>query len=142
MLVTYDTLPDFAAEFVARLPKTLSQRAHIVGLSGELGAGKTAFVKEVARQLGVTASVRSPTFTVAQSYPLSHDPFRTLVHIDAYRLAPSDLDTFGWGDAAADPKNLVLVEWPENLPGSATDAFPRMYFKVRGEGVRDITYDT
>lgn len=138
MQISLSVLPRFATDFVAALPDAPRAGAHIVGLQGELGAGKTAFVQEVARVLGVSAPVASPTFVIAQSYPIRHPPFARLVHVDAYRLSPESKDTIGWKEYAADPENLVLVEWPERLPGGLPELDTMLSFSVKGETMREI----
>jgi len=141
MNVSRAGLSDFAEDFVRGLPKTGGSTACIVGLSGDLGAGKTTFVQEVAKALGVSTPVTSPTFVLAQPYRTSRGPFARLVHIDAYRLAPGEKDTFGWAAYAADPGNLIFVEWPERLPAqTGLSAGTRILkFTVLGDNVRDIT---
>lgn len=140
MLVPLENLADFARTFVSTLPKTPGSRAHIVGLSGDLGAGKTTFVQHVARELGVTDPVTSPTYVIAERYDITHPPFTSLVHIDAYRLEPKEVSTIGWEDFIKNPENLVLVEWPENIG----DAFPsdaeKLSFSVVSESSRDIAH--
>src|SRR3989338_8753227 len=88
------TLAELEAE-AARFARELVPRntgATLVTLSGELGAGKTAFVKAVAKALGVGEVVNSPTFVLEKIYPLplfsqkSGKGFKRLIHIDAYRL--------------------------------------------------------
>jgi tRNA threonylcarbamoyl adenosine modification protein YjeE len=99
-----------------------ADEALIVGLSGHLGAGKTAFVKEAARALGVTEDVTSPTFVIMKIYEttpvgaLKDIPWKRLIHIDAYRLERrEELEALGWEKLVADPHNLIMVEWPENV---------------------------
>jgi tRNA threonylcarbamoyladenosine biosynthesis protein TsaE len=140
MLVPLEELAAFAHTFVFTLPKVAGPRAHIVGLSGDLGAGKTTFVQHVARELGVTDPVTSPTYVIAERYDIAHPPFTSLVHIDAYRLESKEVSTIGWEDFIKNPENLVLVEWPENIG----DAFPsdaeRLSFSVVSESSRDIAH--
>ena len=136
MRVSLENLAQFANEFVTTLPTPLV-RAHVVGLRGDLGAGKTTFVQHVARALGVNASVTSPTFVIMQTYQTSHPTLTTLVHIDAYRLKPNEAHTIGWPQVTENPHALVLVEWPELL--GLTD-IPTLSFSVVSENERDITY--
>jgi tRNA threonylcarbamoyladenosine biosynthesis protein TsaE len=99
--------------------------ALVVGLSGHLGAGKTAFVKAIANLLGIKQDITSPTFVIMKMYdldagPNSHAqvtvPWNRLVHIDAYRLEkPEEMDALRFEDIVADKNNLVMVEWPENV---------------------------
>lgn len=138
MDVSLEALPAFAGTFADSLPAERGRGAYIVGLSGELGAGKTAFVQEVARALGASGVPRSPTFVIVQTYALPKGPFTRLVHIDAYRLKPEDADTIGWAAYAANPENLVLAEWPERLPGGLPEGARMLAFTVTGEETRHV----
>jgi tRNA threonylcarbamoyladenosine biosynthesis protein TsaE len=94
-------------------------KALVVGLSGHLGAGKTAFVKAVAKELGIKEEVTSPTFVIMKMYDIdssAKSPWKRLVHIDAYRLEqPEELAVLNWKNIIADKDNLIMVEWPENV---------------------------
>ena len=69
------------------LEKLKAQKeAIVIGLSGDLGSGKTTFVQAVAKELGITEHVTSPTFVIMKKYGIKHSHFNTLVHIYAYRL--------------------------------------------------------
>jgi len=118
---TITELETLARDFVAGLSPHVD-RATFVGLSGELGSGKTAFVKAVAKAFGVNEEITSPTFVIEKRYLIPHGmPFRTLVHIDAYRLnGGAELRPLRFGETLVDPKNLVLLEWPEQV----NDALP------------------
>lgn len=115
----------YAKEFVLNAKPSL-KGATVVGLSGELGAGKTTFVQGAARALGITDTVISPTFIIERVYPIAHSDFERLIHIDAYRLKDkSELSAIGWNEIIKNPKNLIFIEWPERLydalPPSATN---------------------
>ncbi len=140
MLVPLQELSSFARDFVEHLPTTRGARAHIVGLKGDLGAGKTAFVQEVARALGVPGLVVSPTFVIAKVYPIGRPPFERLVHIDAYRLHPGMRDSIGWKGYSEDPANLIFVEWPERLPGGAPEGIDTILFSYAADNSRDIVF--
>ena len=83
----------------------------VICMYGELGAGKTAFVRGLASGLGITAAVSSPTFTIVNEYPGKPE----LIHFDMYRLHGADeLFDIGWEDYLQ--RNAVLViEWSENV---------------------------
>ncbi len=81
----------------------------VVLLYGDLGAGKTAFVRGLARGLGASADdVSSPTFTLIQEY---RGPV-TLQHVDLYRLSPAEVDDLGL-DELTDGTSIVAIEWAE-----------------------------
>jgi tRNA threonylcarbamoyladenosine biosynthesis protein TsaE len=82
----------------------------VLYLQGELGAGKTTCVRSLLRTLGVVGLVRSPTYTLVETYGL---PGLTCVHVDLYRLQTlTEVDELGLRDVVG-PGCLLLVEWPE-----------------------------
>lgn len=88
----------------------------IVGLIGDLGTGKTTFVQKVGRALGITEPITSPTFVIQKIYELQNQPFKKLVHIDAYRLdSAEELAKLKWDELISDPGNLVMVEWADKV---------------------------
>jgi tRNA threonylcarbamoyladenosine biosynthesis protein TsaE len=95
----------------------------VVLVSGELGAGKTTFVRGALRALGVTGPITSPTFVVGHLYD------GPLAHLDLYRLAGMDAEDPGLLDDYFAPEAIVFVEWPEH----ASDAVPaeRVAHRVR-----------
>jgi tRNA threonylcarbamoyladenosine biosynthesis protein TsaE len=94
-----------AADVTALLP-----RGGVVALSGDLGAGKTAFVQGIARTLGISRPVTSPTFTLVGDYT---GPGGRLVHMDLYRMTgPDDLLTIGFPDYL-ESGAIVAIEWPD-----------------------------
>lgn len=116
--------------------------ATLVTLSGELGAGKTAFVQAVAAVLGVEGPITSPTFVIAKVYLLPEgQEFERLIHIDAYRLSSiGELNAIGFGEMVSNPKNLVMVEWPEQVGGLAEHASLNILIEPLPDGSRQITY--
>ena len=97
-----------------RLSRSLPEEGAVVAMYGELGAGKTAFVRGMARGLGVTGHVVSPTFTIVNEYPGE----RELFHFDMYRLGGAEeLFDIGWEDYLA-RGGVCAVEWSENVPGA------------------------
>ncbi|MDD4930795.1 MAG: tRNA (adenosine(37)-N6)-threonylcarbamoyltransferase complex ATPase subunit type 1 TsaE [Candidatus Colwellbacteria bacterium] len=90
------------------------KKAVIISLSGDLGAGKTAFTKGFLTGFGVKSRVTSPTFVVMKRYPVKKGGFKNVYHLDLYRIADSkELDILGFKRILDDPQNIVLIEWPE-----------------------------
>jgi tRNA threonylcarbamoyladenosine biosynthesis protein TsaE len=86
----------------------------VIGIEGELGAGKTTLVAGVLAAWGVTGAVRSPTYTLIEPYELSD---RTIYHLDLYRIAdPDELEALGLRDMASGA-NVLLIEWPSRAVG-------------------------
>lgn len=99
----------------------------VVGLDGELGAGKTRFVRGVCEGLGLDpAQVSSPTFVLMNEYAAPIDPRNSpravLRHVDAYRVrGEDDLESMGW-DCVADGAAVVIVEWASRIAGALARA--------------------
>ena len=89
------------------LGKKVAGKGAIIGLSGNLGSGKTTFAKAMARSLGIR-SLKSPTFIISQRYPLGK---RFLYHLDFYRIdQKNQLTALGLPEILND-KNVVIIEW-------------------------------
>jgi tRNA threonylcarbamoyladenosine biosynthesis protein TsaE len=102
----------------------------VVFLCGELGAGKTTLVRGFLKEVGVTAAVRSPTYTLLELYPLAS---LTVVHADLYRLRdPAELEAVGLRDWAADG-HLWLIEWPERGTGHLPSPDVTLSFSVASD---------
>jgi len=100
--------PDETEALAARLAARLGP-GDVVTISGELGAGKTTFVRGAARALGVSGPVSSPTFTIGHRYEAP----TPVAHLDLYRIA--GLDPEEWGDLEPYFDGTVaFVEWPEH----------------------------
>lgn len=113
--------------------------AAVVALQGDLGAGKTTFTQAAAAALGVTETVTSPTFVIEKIYKLSHPHFTHLIHIDAYRLeSGKELLSLGWNEIAADPTNLIFIEWPERVADILPADAKTLRFRFVDEGTREI----
>jgi len=112
--------------------------ARIIGLSGDLGSGKSVFVKGAAKYLGIKKNVTSPTFVIAKIYEGSRGK---LVHIDAYRLKDeNDLETIGFNEFTNDPGNYIFLEWPEQVFNKMPDKIKIIKFEYLGENERKISW--
>ncbi|MBI3634477.1 MAG: tRNA (adenosine(37)-N6)-threonylcarbamoyltransferase complex ATPase subunit type 1 TsaE [Candidatus Yonathbacteria bacterium] len=137
----------FAEDFLRKLSaEPRKDHATVVGLSGNLGAGKTAFVKSVASVLSITDVITSPTFVLKKIYAIPQESifgksFSKLVHIDAYRLESGDeMSPLGWDCVCADSANLVLLEWPEQVASAMPKDMITISFEYVDEGVRKVNY--
>ena len=123
-------------ELAGLFAKTL-RPGDVVCLEGDIGAGKTTFTQALARELGVSGRVTSPTFCVVQEHPGE----RFMVHMDLYRLSGEDdvLD-LGWEDYLSRGA-IVVVEWPERA-GSLVpaDAKHVVFSHLEGEEDRKIEF--
>jgi tRNA threonylcarbamoyladenosine biosynthesis protein TsaE len=118
----------FAGEIAhALIPRAKSRGATVITLSGELGAGKTTFVKGFTRGLGSRARVVSPTFVLIRRHAIHQPLFTNLFHLDAYRLkSAKDLTILGFKKILADSRNIVLIEWPERV----SRALPKQHIRI------------
>ncbi|OHB14869.1 MAG: tRNA (adenosine(37)-N6)-threonylcarbamoyltransferase complex ATPase subunit type 1 TsaE [Candidatus Zambryskibacteria bacterium RIFOXYC1_FULL_39_10] len=109
------------AEIASNFASTLESKengATTVGLYGDLGSGKTTFMKYLALSLGITETIQSPTFVIMKSFNLQSSIFNKLIHIDAYRIeSETEMLNLDWQEIISDPKNLICIEWPEKIAG-------------------------
>ena len=120
----------------AALSRVLSPGT-VIAYRGDLGAGKTAFTRGLARGLGVNDPVTSPTYTIVNEYLGGRMP---LFHFDMYRLASADdLWDIGWEDYL-ERGGVCAVEWSENVAEALEDAI-RVRIEKTGEESRRITME-
>ena len=123
---------DLGAKFAEKLPA-----GAVIALYGDLGCGKTAFVRGMARGMGLDAVVSSPTFTIVNEY----DGARPLFHFDMYRLGSADeLFDIGWEDYLG-RGGVCAVEWSENVPGAFEGDEIDVRFEKTGDNDRKITIE-
>ncbi len=121
-----------AKAFLAHLAP--GEKATLVTLSGDLGAGKTTFVKGIAKALGIEEHITSPTFVIMKIYDLLDGKFARIIHMDAYRLkGMKHLKVLGWDELLRDPKNLIFLEWPEKIEEAIPQDAKRITFRYSGD---------
>jgi|SRR3989338_817594 len=96
------------ADEIARTPSLV-----VLGLVGDLGAGKTTFIKGLVKGLGVRGRITSPTFIIMRKF---RGGKRNIYHIDAYRVGCSDLIKLGFKKMLKSP-NIIVVEWADKVRG-------------------------
>ena len=129
--------PEETEKIGEALAKSL-QPGTILAYRGDLGAGKTAFTRGLARGLGCKETVTSPTYTIVNEYLGGRLP---LFHFDMYRLASSDdLWDIGWEDYL-DREGVCAVEWSENVPEAFDGSEIRVSIEKCADNARKITIE-
>lgn len=110
----------------------------VIFLHGDLGAGKTTFVKGIAQGLKIENLVVSPTFTILRTYETKHDLIKKLYHIDLYRLDENTSEkSMGIDEILNDNSSVIVIEWPEKIKLSKKGNW-EIIFENIGELARKI----
>ncbi|MBY0538764.1 tRNA (adenosine(37)-N6)-threonylcarbamoyltransferase complex ATPase subunit type 1 TsaE [Patescibacteria group bacterium] len=115
--------------------------AVVVALSGDLGAGKTTFIQQLAQILGIDETVTSPTFVIMKSYETTDVVFETLVHMDAYRIEDdAELAPLNFPAILERPKSLICIEWAERISTFLPSHTIKMDLELLPHGKHQVTY--
>ena len=129
-------LEALAASF-ARALKAARVWPLVIGLRGDLGSGKTTWVRAMLRGLGYEGRVPSPTYTLLEQYACGD---LSVVHLDLYRLrGGEELENLGLRDWLAEPKRWIAVEWPERAPELAARCDVTLTLAILPSGGRRLT---
>ena len=129
MLTCVTHSPEETAHLAGTIGKIIREGT-VICLDGELGVGKTLFVRALARTLGVESDVTSPTFNLMNIYEAACP----IVHFDLYRItSEEELEDIGFYEYAEATEGIVLIEWAEKFP----DAMPADHLSVRIEALND-----
>ena len=132
----FDSLSEQQTLSLGRRLGGLLSPGDIVGIRGELGAGKTVLVRGICEGLGLRQRTRSPSFTFMNRYRGPVDVY----HIDLYRVgSPGDLATLGWEEAVCGD-SIALIEWAERLGPLLPEASIEIDITVTGEETRRIQF--
>jgi len=108
------------AQKICKSRSELKNKAFVIALEGELGAGKTQFAKGLAQGLGIKQTISSPTFVVCKSYSAPKRGkkncrcFDKFFHIDCYRLRSAlEAQKIGLDKILANPRHIIVIEWPQ-----------------------------
>lgn len=140
---------DFSLEQLAHIAQNILQDAQtkkspdhatLITFSGDLGAGKTTMIQEIAHQLGVTEHLQSPTYVIYKIYTThNHDTWKYLIHGDMYRLEyASEIEQLGWHQLLHDPDNIICIEWPEKIVSVIPPWAAQVVLHHKGEHMRSI----
>ena len=95
--------------------KTL-KGGQVIALHGDLGAGKTTFVQGLAKGLGITKNIISPTFIIMRTYGIPSGDSLNFYHVDLYRIeSEHDIEGLGLLELLQDPNNIIVIEWSEKI---------------------------
>lgn len=134
-------------KFAYKLADTLERRnkeeriekARVVALSGDLGAGKTTFIQGFAKALGITDRLISPTFVLMRRYPLKDSGM--LYHLDVYRLdnnLQEEIKNLGLSEVWNTKGNIVVIEWAEKIKDLLPEGTIWITFEYMDENTRKI----
>ena len=136
--------------YSAPVPVNLD-KATVVGLYGDLGSGKTTFTKSFISAFSIKNTVTSPTFVIEKIYKIpkqnkkvgSATPnfcdFEHIIHIDAYRLqSGEEMKELGWKEIINNPKNIILIEWPEKIADILPKNTQKIEFTFVDENRREV----
>ncbi len=128
------------AKIASELAKTL-HGGELLALSGNLGAGKTIFIKALAKALGVSETITSPTFVLMKVYDTDYQRIKKFVHVDCYRLRGlEDLSDIGLGDYLNYDNTVVAIEWADKIAKLPDNAI-RIQIEIIDELRRKIIID-
>ncbi len=109
----------------------------VIELIGDVGAGKTTFTKGLAKSLGITDEIQSPTFTISRVYEGAKN---NLVHYDFYRLNDAGIMAIEMQDVIDDPNNITVIEWGEPVREVLPKKYITVKIKIISENIREVEW--
>ena len=122
---------DFGAQFAGRITTPA-----VIELIGDVGAGKTTFVRGLAKGLGVTEPVTSPSFTISKQYALPNG--KKLVHYDFYRLPDPGLMSEDLQENLTDKNTITVIEWSDSIKDILPENRSIINITYNEDGTRSI----
>ena len=120
---------------------TPREHAYVIALSGNLGAGKTTFVKQIAPLLGIEEHMTSPTFVIQKNYDIAWQGFEQFIHIDAYRIEHADeMKALKFQETLLNKRNLICIEWAENIKDILPEDRETIMFETIDENTRRLIF--
>lgn len=129
--------PEDTFEFGQRLAG-VARRGWVIGLEGDLGAGKTHLVKGLAAGLGIGERITSPTFALVNEYRMGRLP---LAHLDLYRLETMEAIWSAGLELYLEPEGLAVIEWMDRWTGARPKDFTQVRIEVLDGNERRIVHD-
>ena len=131
---------NFGQSFADKLldsAKPPQSHAIVVELIGDVGAGKTTFTRGLAKGLGLSTQISSPSFTISKSYPLGNH--RQLVHYDFYRLSDPGIMASELAESIKDPHNIIVIEWGDSVSDLLHQHHTTITISYTEDDAREIT---
>ena len=117
------------------------QNSLVVSLEGPLGGGKTEFLKGIANFLKLKEKIFSPTFLIMKSFPCKRSFFKTLWHLDCYRIEkPKEIKKLDFLEIIKNPQNLIFIEWGDKIKTMLPKNHLKIKFKIEGEDIRILEF--
>lgn len=121
------------------LKRPLGKKAVVLALQGELGSGKTTFLQGFAAGLGIKEKILSPTFVLMKKFHVPCPMFYDFYHIDCYRIkSAKEILDLGFKKIISEPKNIVAIEWAENIENILPDDCLKLKFMFVDKQTRKI----
>jgi tRNA threonylcarbamoyladenosine biosynthesis protein TsaE len=116
-----------------------SKIAKVIALEGDLGGGKTTFLKGFAKGLGIREKILSPTFIIFRKFEIRNSKFKNFYHVDCYRIEKEkEILNLGFREIIKDPKNIVAIEWADKIKKILPKKVLKIKFKILGKKEREI----
>jgi tRNA threonylcarbamoyladenosine biosynthesis protein TsaE len=115
----------------------LHRQALVISLEGNLGSGKTEFLKGIAKGMKLKEKIFSPTFVIMKRFPLKHERFKFLWHLDCYRLKKiSEMRELDFKEIIKNNQNIIFIEWGDKIKRLLPKNHWTIKFKIKGENKR------
>ncbi len=123
------------------LGASVATNSNVIELIGDVGAGKTTFVRGLAQGLGIKEPVTSPSFTISKSYAFKdqNGQEKNLIHYDFYRLSDPGLMADDLADTISNPNNIVVVEWGDSIDDILPENRTKIIIKYNEDNTREVT---
>ncbi|MCK4454315.1 tRNA (adenosine(37)-N6)-threonylcarbamoyltransferase complex ATPase subunit type 1 TsaE [Candidatus Parcubacteria bacterium] len=128
------------AKKILKLPQ--KKGALLIGLVGDLGAGKTTFLQGFAKGVGIKEKILSPTFVIMKKFQIQNPKsnIQYLIHIDCYRIQkPEEILEIGFQEIISNPENIIAIEWSEKIEKILPKNIIKIKFKFINKNTRKIT---
>lgn len=137
-----DDWNNFIQEHILEFCVQNNQKAKVLALVGDLGAGKTTFSKTFLHTLGVTQHVQSPTFSIINSYDISFGEFEKVFHMDIYRIEDTkELEVLHIDEIFNNPKNIIVIEWADKIKSIIPEDALWIYFEHQTTETRKVSVE-